>query len=86
MRIRKRHNNCTVELDDGSAWRIWPDDVERINEWTHVTRLSVHRFDGSFCTHVLLERLTGICVRVIDAAEHWPSESIRVHDQVGFAA
>lgn len=86
MRIRKSGNTCIVELDNGSAWRVWPDDVERIKEWTHITRLSLHRFDGGFCTHVILERLSGICVRVIDAAEHWPSESIRHQDKIGIAA
>jgi hypothetical protein len=86
MRIRKRRNSCIVELEDGSAWRIWPDDVARIGEWTHSTRLSVHRFDGGFCTHVLLDRLHGICIRAIDAAEHWPSEAVRAEDQVGLAA
>jgi hypothetical protein len=86
MRIRNRGNSCTVELDDGSAWRIWPDDVERIKEWGHSARLSVHRFDGGFCTHVLLDRLTGICVRIINAAEHWPSLAVRDQEQVAVAA
>ena len=86
MRVRKRQNSCIVELDDGSAWQIWPDDVERIKEWTHSTRLAVHKFNGGFCTHVLLDRLHGICVRAIDAAEHWPSEAVPPKDQTVMAA
>jgi len=73
MRIRKRRNNCIIELEDGSAWRIWPDDFPRSKDWTESTQLTAHRFNGGFCTHVLLNRLDGICVRAIDAAEDWPS-------------
>jgi hypothetical protein len=76
MRIKKRQNGCIIELDDGSAWRIWPGDVERTKKWTHSTKLTIYKFNGDFCTHVLFDRLQGICVRAIDAAEHWPSEAM----------
>lgn len=68
MRIRKRQNSCVIELDDGSAWRVWPGDVDRTKEWRYTTRLAVYKFDGDFCTHVLFDRMQGICVRAVNAA------------------
>ena len=86
MRIRKRQDSCIIGLDDGSAWRVWPDDVEKIKEWTHSTRLAVYKFNGGFVPHVLLDRLQGICVRAVNAAEHWPPEAIRPKDRAAVAA
>lgn len=87
MRIRKRENSCIIELDDGSAWRVWPDDVERTKAWKYSTRLSVYKFNGDFCTHVLFDRLQGICVRAVNAAERcWPRDVNRPSERNALAA
>ena len=56
--------------------RIWPGDLTKTLYWKPSTRLVVHEIDGEFCTHALFDRVHGICVRVIDAAEHWLLENI----------
>ena len=76
MRIKKHDESYIVELEDGSAWRIWPGDLAKTLHWKPSTRLVVHEIDGEFCTHALFDRVHGICVRVIDAAEHWLPENI----------
>jgi hypothetical protein len=86
MRIRKHKGSCIIELDDGSAWRVWPDDVERTKQWRYSTRLVVYKYSGEFCTHVLFDRLQGICVRVISSTQQWSSEVIRPDERAVVAA
>lgn len=77
MRIKKHRKSYIVELEDGSAWRIWPGDLARTLQWMPSTRLVVHEIDSGCCTHVLFDRLHGTCVRVIDAADDWTPEEIQ---------
>lgn len=86
MRIRKRKDRCIIELDDGSAWRVWPDDVVRTKEWKYSTRLVVYKFNGDFCTHVLFDRLQGICVRAVSATEQCPPAVIPLNSHAAVAA
>jgi hypothetical protein len=76
MRIKAHDESHIVELEDGSMWRIWPGDLERTLHWMPSTRLAVHEIDGEFCSHALLDRLNGTCVRVIDASQHWALEKV----------
>ena len=76
MRVKKHEKSYIVELEDGSAWRIWPGDLGKTLRWKPSTRLVVHEIDGEFCTHVLFDRSQGTCVRVIEAAEHWAPKDI----------
>ena len=57
MRIKKHDKSYIVELEDGSAWRIWPGDLAKTLHWVPSTRLMVHEIDGEFCTHALFDRL-----------------------------
>ena len=41
MRIRKHEKSHIVELEDGSAWRIWPADLAIPLHWMPSTRLDV---------------------------------------------
>lgn len=76
MRIKTHEASYIVELEDDSAWRIWPADLERTLHWMPSTRLAVHEIDGEFRTHALLDRLHGTCVRVIGASQHWTLDKI----------
>ena len=76
MRIKKHEKSYIVELDDGSAWRIWPGDLVATLFWMPSSRLAVSEIDDEHCTHVLIDRLHGTCVRVIEAAAEWAPEKI----------
>ena len=76
MRIKKHDKSYIVELEDGSSWRIWPGDLAIPLLWMPSSRLAVSEIDDEHCTHVLIDRLHGTCVRVIEAAAAWAPEKI----------
>jgi len=74
---RQEHEKSyIVELEDGSAWRIWPADLAIPLLWMPSTRLAVSEVNGSVGTHVLIDRLHGTCVRVIEAAAEWALDKV----------
>jgi hypothetical protein len=40
------------------------------------SRLAVSEIDNEYCTHVLIDRIHGTCVRVIEAAADWAPEEV----------
>ena len=76
MRIAKHEKSHIVELEDGSAWRIWPGDFAATLLWMPSTQLAVSEIDDECCTHVLVDRLYGMRVRVIEAEAAWAPEMI----------
>ena len=76
MRIKKHEKSYIVELEDGSAWRIWPGDLAIPLLWMPSSRLAVSEIDDECCTHVLVDRLHGTCVRVIEAEAAWAPDEI----------
>ena len=76
MRIKTHEKSYIVELEDGSAWRIWPGDLVATLFWMPSSRLAVSEIDDECCTHVLVDRLHGTCVRVIEAEEDFAPEEI----------
>ena len=69
MRIKQHDQSCIVELDDGSAWRIWPTDIAAVLQWTPSSRIVVSEIDDPYCTHALVERTSGTRARVIEAVK-----------------
>ena len=77
MRIKNHEKSHIVELEDGSAWRIWPVDLAIPLMWMPSTRIAVSKIDDECCTHILVDRLHGTSVRVIEAAAAaWAPETI----------
>ena len=75
MRIKKHAKSYIVELEDDSAWRIWPCDLLTTLHWMPSTHLEVSEIDDDHCTHALIDRTTGMRVRVIErAAERVPEK------------
>ena len=72
--LRNTRRANIVELEDGSAWRIWPGDLAI--PWISSTRLAVSEIHDEHWTHVLIDRLHGTCVRVIEAEEDFAPEEI----------
>jgi hypothetical protein len=76
MRIKNHAKSYIVELEEDSAWRIWPGDLATPLLWMSSTRPAVSEIDDECCTHVLADRVHGTCVRVIEAAAEWAPEQI----------
>ncbi|MGA8292923.1 MAG: hypothetical protein WB820_10515 [Rhodoplanes sp.] len=76
MRVKKHEKSYIVELEDGSAWRIWPGDLAIPLHWMPSTRLEICEIDDACCTHVLVDRLHGTRVRVIESEAAWAPEEI----------
>ena len=82
MLIRQHSEPHIVELENGSAWRIWPGDLASTLEWMPGTQLTVTEIEDEFCTHALIDQAEGTRVRVIAATERWPPEVVaeRIED------
>lgn len=77
MRIKKHEKAYIVVLEDGSEWRIWPADLAATLHWLPSTDLEVYEIDDDeHCTHALVDRANGTCVRVIEATEEWALDRI----------
>ena len=76
MRIKKHEKSYIVELEDNSAWRIWPCDLLTSLNWKPTTLFEISEIDDDFCTHALIDRTTGTRVRVIEAAAAFAPEQI----------
>jgi hypothetical protein len=77
MLIKKHDKSRTVELEDGSLWRIWPADIALTLNWLPTTDLSVSKIHDEFCSHALIDQADGSRVRVIEASKDWPVEQVR---------
>jgi hypothetical protein len=77
MHINPHDNAYSVVLEDGSAWKIWPADFAATLQWEPSSDLEVHEIDDDeLCTHALVDRAHGTCVRVIEEAEDWAPEQM----------
>jgi hypothetical protein len=66
-----------VELEDGSAWRIWPADISATLQWLPTTELTISAIDDELSSHSLIDEAGGSCVRVIEASERWPVAKVQ---------
>jgi len=71
MRIMRHDQSHIVELNDGSAWRIWPGDANDTLQWLSTTEIDVADVDDEICSHTLINESDGSRVRVIRANARW---------------
>lgn len=68
MRIKKHDRAYIVVLEDGGVENLAADLAATLY-WLPSTDLEVHEIDADeHCTHALVDRANGTCVRVIEAA------------------
>lgn len=77
MQIIKHDESHIVELSDGSVWRIWPADIAITLQWLPTTEIDVVKIEDDACSHALVNRLDGSCVRVIEANRKWRVDEVR---------
>ena len=77
MHIKTHDKTYSVVLEDGSEWKIWPADLAATLQWEPSSDLEVREIeDDEVCTHALVDRTQGTCVRVFEAAEEWVPEQM----------
>ena len=76
MLIKAHQKTCSVELQDGSRWWIWPPDMFGTLRWAPSTDLSVVEINDIFSTHALVDQ-EGTLVRVISADANWIPKRMR---------
>jgi hypothetical protein len=77
MRITKHEKSYIVELNDHSAWRIWPADMAATLQWLPTTEIKIRRIDDEMCSHVLVNQSDGSRVRVVEAYRKWRLDAVR---------
>ena len=76
MRIAKHEESYIVGLEDGSEWRIWPGDLATTLLWMPSSRFAVSETECGYCTHTLVDSLSGRAVRAIKASAAWTPENV----------
>ena len=76
MLIKAHQKTYSVELQDGSSWRIWPPDMCGTLHWSSSTDLNVQEIDDNLSTHVLVDQ-DGRLVRVVSADADWIPKRMR---------
>ena len=76
MLIKTHQKTYSVELEDGSRWRIWPPDMCGTLQWSSSTNLNVVVIDDTFSTHALVDQ-DGRRVRVVSADANWIPKRMR---------
>jgi hypothetical protein len=77
MKIRSHKESHVVELEDGSAWKIFPGDLDKTLDWKPETELQLELITGEISAHALVNASNQVRVRVIPAGESWPVEESR---------
>ena len=54
MKIRSLSESHLVELDDGSAWQLFPGDLDVALNWQPDTELKLVRLDDPVSLHKLI--------------------------------
>jgi hypothetical protein len=76
-RIKSHAKSYSVEVTDGSKWRIWPGDLATTLGWTSEVEIEVLPIEDEFCSHVLVDQSGGSKVRAIEASNDWPIDKLR---------
>ena len=78
MLIKTHQKAYSVELEDGSTWRIWPPDMSGTLQWSASTNLNVLEIDDNFSTHALVDQ-DGRRVRVVSSDANWIPKRMRAY-------
>ena len=77
MKIRSHSESHIVELDDGSAWRVYPGDIDVTLNWQPDADLKIIRISDKVSSHALISATDNSRVRVIPASETWPVKEVK---------
>jgi hypothetical protein len=73
MKILEHPEGHLVKLNDGSAWQIFPGDIDHTLSWLPRTELKLFELYDEVASHALINSDDGSYVRVRPQGERWPS-------------
>jgi hypothetical protein len=77
MKIRRHSESHIVELVDGTAWRIFPGDLDVTLNWKPDVDLKLVRINDEVSSHALISESDNSRVRVIPTNESWPTKEVK---------
>ena len=77
MKIKSHSKSHIVVLDDDSAWRIFPGDLDVTLNWQPNDNLKLVLIEDPVCSHALISAADNSRVRVIAASERWPANDVK---------
>jgi hypothetical protein len=77
VKIRSHAESHLVELDDGSKWKIFPDDLDITLHWGPDTGVRVEQVGEEISSHVPVSAADDARVRVIPATKEWPVREVK---------
>jgi hypothetical protein len=77
MKIIEHPESYLVKLDDGSAWQIFPGDIDHTLAWLPTTELRLFEINDDVASHALINSDDGTRVRVLPQGEEWPRGKLK---------
>ena len=77
MKILRHSESHIVELDDGTAWRVFPGDLDVTLNWRPDTELKLVHIDDEVSSHALISGGDNSSVRVIPTSNNWPVKDVK---------
>ena len=74
MKIVEHSESHIVKLHDGSAWQIFPGDIDQTLTWLPTSELRLFEINDEIASHALINADDGTRVRVRPLGEPWPEE------------
>jgi hypothetical protein len=72
MKILEHSESHIVKMQDGSAWQIFPGDVDQTLSWLPTSELRLFEINDDIASHALINADDGTRVRVRPLGEPWP--------------
>jgi hypothetical protein len=77
MRIVSHSESHLVKLSDGSAWQIFPGDLDATLNWLQDTELRLFEINDQIASHALISCDDGSRIRVRREGDRWPEAKVR---------
>jgi hypothetical protein len=77
MKILEHSQSHIVRMHDGSAWQIFPGDIDQTLTWLPTTEFRLFEINDDIATHALINTEDGTRVRVRALGEPWPDSKTK---------
>lgn len=77
MKILAHSESHLVTLGDGSAWQIFPGDIDITLRWLPTSELRLFEINDEIASHALVNSDDGTRVRVRPQGERWPADKVK---------
>jgi hypothetical protein len=76
MKIKRHSESHIVEMDDGSAWQIFPGDLDVTLNWQPDTEFKLVRIEDDASSHALISAADNCRVRVLPLDQNWQVKDV----------